>query len=163
MTPCVRIYTDGSCLGNGSPFAVGGWAAIIENDRKQLRISGRAEPTTSQRMELTAAIEALKALKKPTTVELFTDSQYLRMGCLEWLEQWKERGWVTASKKPVQNDDLWRELDALLKVHSVVVHWVKGHSGHPMNELADTLARAACDGGGVKSYGTAGTVMLPAS
>ena len=115
MLSYVRIYTDGSCPGNGSPFAVGGWAAIIENDRRQLRISGRAEsPTTNQRMELTAAIEALKLLKKPMKVKLYTDSQYLRRGWLEWLEQWKERGWKTAAKTPVQNEDLWQQLDMLL-------------------------------------------------
>lgn len=156
MTACVRIYTDGSCLGNGSPFAVGGWAAIIENDEKQFRINGRGESTTSQQMELTAAIEALKALKRPTTVELFTDSQYLCRGCDEWLEHWKQRGWLTAAKKPVKNDDLWRQLDELLQLHSVTTYWVKGHNGHAMNELADTLARQACDGEFVRSYGIAG-------
>lgn len=162
MSSCIRIYTDGSCLNNGSPFAVGGWAAILENGRQQLRLSGREEPATSQRMELTAAIQALQALKKPTTVKLITDSQYLRRGCLEWLAQWKERGWLTAARKPVQNDDLWRRLDTLLEMHTVAIHWIKGHSGHPMNELADALARRACEGETVRSYGLAGDTVPPA-
>src|SRR5690606_12669265 len=120
-----------------------------------LRISGQEQPTTNQRMELTAAIQGLQALKKPSQVELVTDSQYLRKGCLEWLKQWKARGWRTAAKKPVQNEDLWQQLDALLQLHSVSIRWVKGHSGHPLNELADTLARLACEGETVRSYGRA--------
>jgi ribonuclease HI len=138
MTPDVTIYTDGACSGNPGP---GGWGAILMSRGQEREIMGGEILTTNNRMEMTAAIRALGALKRPCKVELHTDSQYLRQGITEWLAGWKARGWRTADKKPVKNEDLWRELDAARARHDVSWHWVKGHAGHPLNERADALAR----------------------
>lgn len=132
------IYTDGACEGNPG---VGAWAAIISSDAEGERaLSGGAPATTNNRMELTAAIEALRALSGRRTVLLYTDSEYLRNGITAWLANWKRRGWRTASRQPVKNADLWRELDALNERHDVSWHWVRGHAGNPQNERADRLA-----------------------
>ena len=138
MTPKVVIYTDGACSGNPGP---GGWGAILMSGDHTREICGGEADTTNNRMELMAAIAALEALKRPCTVELYTDSQYLRQGISEWLAGWKARGWRTASKAPVKNEDLWRRLDAARARHDVKWLWVKGHAGHPLNERADALAR----------------------
>ncbi|WP_297359522.1 ribonuclease HI [Acidiferrobacter sp.] len=146
----VVIYTDGACRGNPGP---GGWGAILEAGGHERTLSGAEPATTNNRMELQAAIAALKALNRACEVELVTDSQYVRRGITEWLAQWKRRGWLTAARRPVANADLWRELDAAADRHTVRWHWVKGHSGHPGNERADRLANDAIDrllGGGVK-------------
>ncbi len=138
MTPFVVIYTDGACRGNPGP---GGWGAILTSGDKEREICGGELATTNNRMELMAAIAALEALKRPCKVELHTDSQYLRNGITEWMRGWKARGWKTAAKEPVKNEDLWRRLDEARSRHEVSWHWVKGHAGHPMNERADGLAR----------------------
>jgi ribonuclease HI len=138
MNDDVVIYTDGACSGNPGP---GGWGAILTAGQHEREICGGEPATTNNRMELTAAIRALEALKRPCRVELHTDSQYVRQGITEWLAGWKQRGWRTADKKPVKNEDLWRELDAARSRHQVSWRWVKGHAGHPMNERADALAR----------------------
>ncbi|HEY2658957.1 MAG TPA: ribonuclease HI [Caulobacteraceae bacterium] len=138
MTPFVVIYTDGACRGNPGP---GGWGAILTSGEKEREICGGELDTTNNRMELMAAIAALEALKRPCKVELHTDSQYLRTGITEWLAGWKARGWRTAAKAPVKNEDLWRRLDEARLRHQVDWRWVKGHAGHPMNERADGLAR----------------------
>jgi ribonuclease HI len=138
MTPVV-IYTDGACSGNPGP---GGWGAILMAGGKEREIMGGEANTTNNRMELMAAIRALEALTRPCKVELHTDSQYVRQGITEWMRGWKARGWKTADKKPVKNEDLWRELDAARAPHEVDWRWVKGHAGHPLNERADALARA---------------------
>ena len=136
-TPVI-IFTDGACSGNPGP---GGWGAILmyKKHRKEL-IGGEAE-TTNNRMELMAAIEALRALNKPSEVDLHTDSNYVKNGITEWITKWKQNGWKTSNKKPVKNEELWRELDELRNRHNVKWHWVKGHAGHPENERADELAR----------------------
>ncbi len=138
MTPEVIIYTDGACSGNPGP---GGWGAILMYGAHERELWGGEPHTTNNRMELMAAIKALEALKRPCRVELHTDSQYLRQGVTEWLAGWKARGWRTAAKAPVKNEDLWRALDAARARHEVAWRWVKGHSGHPLNERADGLAR----------------------
>lgn len=138
MTPRVVIYTDGACRGNPGP---GGWGAIMIHGQRERELCGGEELTTNNRMELTAAAEALLALKRPCRVELHTDSQYVRQGITEWLAGWKTRGWRTAGKSPVKNEDLWRRLDAARLRHEVDWRWVKGHSGHPLNDRADALAR----------------------
>ena len=130
----MKVYTDGSCLGNPGP---GGWACIFQNEEQ---LCGSETHTTNNRMEMQAAIEALRALAEPSKVELFTDSQYLRKGICEWLKGWKARGWKTAAKAPVKNVDLWQALDAAQAVHQVEWRWVRGHSGHVGNERADVLA-----------------------
>ena len=133
------IYTDGSCLVNPGP---GGWGALVLPDQGELqRLSGGEAHTTNTRMELTAAIRALEALKRPVPVTIYTDSQYLRQGITEWLAGWKRKNWRTSTKQPVKNEDLWRELDALVQVYEIDWRWVKGHAGHPENERADELAR----------------------
>jgi ribonuclease HI len=134
----VVIYTDGACSGNPGP---GGWGAILIAKGAEREIMGGEADTTNNRMEMTAAIRALEALKRPCVVELHTDSQYLRQGVTEWLAAWKRRGWRTADNKPVKNEDLWRALDAARARHEVSWRWVKGHNGHPLNERADALAR----------------------
>jgi ribonuclease HI len=139
----IRIWTDGACLGNPGP---GGWGALMRWNGHEKELSGGEANTTNNRMELMAAIQALDALKRPSTVELTTDSQYVRKGMLEWMANWKRNGWRTAAKKPVKNDDLWKRLDAAVARHDVSWHWVKGHSGHPENERADELASAAARG-----------------
>ena len=138
MTPDVVIYTDGACRGNPGP---GGWGAILMSGGHEREICGGELATTNNRMELTAAIEALNALKRPCRVELHTDSQYVRNGISEWLRIWKARGWRTTSKGAVKNEDLWRRLDEARARHEVDWRWVKGHNGHPLNERADALAR----------------------
>ena len=134
----VRIHTDGACSGNPGP---GGWGAILAWNDHERELKGGEPHTTNNRMELTAAIAALDALKRPCTVDLFTDSQYLRSGITTWITTWKRNGWRTAERKPVKNVDLWQRLDQLLTRHEVHWHWVKGHSGHDLNERADRLAR----------------------
>jgi len=134
----VIIHTDGACSGNPGP---GGWGAILEFDGRKKELFGGEAHTTNNRMELSAAIEALKALKKPCQVEIHTDSQYLRDGITKWIRSWKKNGWRTAGRKPVKNDDLWQALDALILIHNVSWHWVRGHAGHDLNERADELAR----------------------
>ena len=139
----VDIWTDGACSGNPGP---GGWGAILRFYGKEREISGGATDTTNNRMELTAAIEALGALKRPVTARLHTDSIYVKDGITKWIHSWKANGWRTASRKPVKNQDLWRALDAVMAPHRIEWHWVKGHSGHPENDRADELARAAIEG-----------------
>jgi ribonuclease HI len=139
-TPEVEIFTDGACRGNPGP---GGWGAILRFGAVEKELSGGAAATTNNRMEMTAAIEGLSALKRPCLVRLYTDSQYLRDGIMRWLPQWKTRSWRTADKKPVKNVDLWQRLDAAAARHQVEWVWVRGHAGHPENERADALARAA--------------------
>ena len=139
MSDCdVTIHTDGACSGNPGP---GGWGVILRFGDKEKELKGGEPHTTNNRMELMAAIAALEALKRPCTVDLHTDSQYLRNGIMSWIKNWKRNGWRTADKKPVKNVELWQRLDAALKQHDVRWHWVKGHAGHPENERADQLAR----------------------
>lgn len=134
----VFIYTDGACSGNPGP---GGWGALLRYGEKTKEMMGGEPDTTNNRMELTAAIMALEALKRPCTVDLWTDSQYVRQGITGWLYGWKANGWRTADKKPVKNAELWQRLDAARLRHEVHWHWVKGHAGHPENERVDALAR----------------------
>lgn len=136
--PRVVVHTDGACSGNPGP---GGWGAILEFRGIEKELYGGEPETTNNRMELTAAIEALAALKRPSTVELHTDSMYLRDGITQWIHNWKRNGWKTAAKKPVKNADLWQRLDELLSGHKIDWRWVKGHAGHDLNERADELAR----------------------
>ena len=136
----VEIHTDGACSGNPGP---GGWGAVLRWRGQRRELSGFAPATTNNRMELEAAIAALETLKRPMTVELWTDSNYLRQGITEWLPAWKARGWRTADKKPVKNQDLWQRLEKALDNHRIVWRWVKGHSGNPDNDRADQLARQA--------------------
>ena len=138
MTPQVIIYTDGACRGNPGP---GGWGAILMTGAHKRELRGGDLATTNNRMELMGAISALEALNRPCRVELHTDSQYVRTGITEWLAGWKARGWRTAAKAPVKNEDLWRRLDEARLRHEVDWRWVKGHNGHPLNERADELAR----------------------
>ena len=138
VTPGVVIYTDGSCRGNPGP---GGWGAILMMGDHKKEIWGGEPQTTNNRMELRAAIEALDALTRPCRVELHTDSQYVRNGITQWLSLWKARGWRTTTKGAVKNEDLWRQLDEARLRHHVDWRWIKGHSGHEMNERADALAR----------------------
>ena len=141
MNPVV-IYTDGACRGNPGP---GGWGAVLTAGDHVKEINGAEPETTNNRMELTAAIRALRALNRHCQVRLYTDSQYVRTGVTEWLEQWKARDWRTASRKPVKNIDLWQALDAELVRHTIEWHWVKGHAGVPGNDHADRLANEAID------------------
>jgi len=134
----VEIFTDGACSGNPGP---GGWGAILRWRGTERELCGGEARTTNNRMELMAAIMALESLKRNVTVRLYTDSTYLRQGIIEWLPQWKRRGWRTADKKPVKNVDLWQRLEAALAEHKIEWHWVRGHSGHVENERADELAR----------------------
>ncbi|MDP3748369.1 MAG: ribonuclease HI [Phenylobacterium sp.] len=138
MTPQVVIYTDGACSGNPGP---GGWGAVLISGDHVREICGGEPASTNNRMELMAAIQALEALKKPCKVELHTDSTYVMKGISEWIHAWKKRGWMTADKKPVKNDDLWKRLDTARLRHDVAWRWVKGHNGHELNERADALAR----------------------
>jgi len=138
----VEIYTDGACRGNPGP---GGWAALLLSGAHEREISGAELATTNNRMELTAVIRALEALKRPVSGRIYTDSQYVRRGILEWLTQWKARGWKTADKKPVKNQDLWQVLDEVSRRHQLEWHWVKGHSGNAGNERVDALANRAID------------------
>ncbi len=136
----VTIHTDGGCHGNPGP---GGWAAVLTFGKFTRALSGAEPETTNNRMELTAAIEALKALKEPCIVEFYTDSQYLRHGITLWIEGWKRNGWRTKSKEPVKNEDLWRALDQVRAPHQIDWRWVKGHAGHAGNERCDQLATEA--------------------
>jgi ribonuclease HI len=136
----LTIYTDGACLGNPGP---GGWAALVVDGDERRELSGYEPATTNNRMELQAAVEALRSLDEPARVELHTDSQYLRNGMHEWLARWKRNGWRTADRKPVKNTDLWQTLDTLAARHEVRWHWLRGHAGHPENERCDALANEA--------------------
>ena len=138
----VEIYTDGACRGNPGP---GGWAALLSFGEREKELAGAEEHTTNNRMELTAVIRALEALKRPVEARVFTDSEYVRRGITEWVTSWKARGWKTADRKPVKNQDLWEELDRLAAQHRIQWHWVKGHSGIPGNERVDRLANEAID------------------
>lgn len=140
VIPDVIIFTDGACSGNPGP---GGWGALLKFGRQEKELTGGELETTNNRMELTAAIEALKALKRPCHVQFYTDSEYLRKGITEWISTWKRRGWKTAGKKPVKNQDLWRALDAVIQKHQIQWHWVRGHAGQRENERVDKLARRA--------------------
>ncbi|MBP5352391.1 MAG: ribonuclease HI [Alphaproteobacteria bacterium] len=140
MTTRVEIFTDGACSGNPG---IGGWGAILRYKDVEKELSGGELDTTNNRMELTAVIEALKALKKPCNISLYTDSKYVMSGITEWMENWKQNGWRTANKKSdVKNIDLWQQLDELCNLHEIRWVWVKGHNGHPENERCDALARA---------------------
>lgn len=138
----VEVFTDGACRGNPGP---GGWGAILRFQGKEKEIYGAMKETTNNQMELKAAIEALSCLKEPCRVSLTTDSEYVRKGITEWLENWKAKGWRTAQRKPVKNQEYWQILDLLNRKHTVSWHWVKGHAGHPDNERADALANKAID------------------
>lgn len=140
MSDIVEIHTDGACSGNPGP---GGWGAVLNWRGKERELSGGERLTTNNRMELLAAIEALETLRRPMQVRLWTDSQYLRQGITTWLDGWRARGWRTAGKQPVKNQDLWERLDAAQARHQVEWRWLKGHAGHAENERADKLARAA--------------------
>ena len=140
--PKVEIFTDGACRGNPGP---GGWAALIRMGARERELSGGESPTTNNRMELLAAIEALKALKRPCRVQLTTDSNYVRDGITKWIHGWRRNGWRTADRKPVKNADLWQALLDAAEPHRIEWHWVKGHSGHAENDRVDELACAAAD------------------
>ena len=142
MKKHVTIYTDGACRGNPGP---GGWGAVLRYGRHEKILSGAETNTTNNRMELTAAIQALAAIHEHCRIELHTDSQYLQKGITEWITAWKKRHWKKADNKPVKNADLWEALDHETNRHEVTWHWVKGHSGHPENELADRIANQAID------------------
>ena len=137
MSGVVEIFTDGACKGNPGP---GGWGALLRYGAHEKKLHGGEPDTTNNRMELTAVIQALGALKRPSRVRVTTDSQYVRNGITSWIHNWKRRGWKTASRAPVKNVDLWQALDAEVNRHRVEWHWVRGHTGHPENELADRLA-----------------------
>ena len=140
--PHVEIFTDGACKGNPGP---GGWGAILRSNGKERELSGGESPTTNNRMELMAAIEALNALKKPCHVQLYTDSVYVRDGITKWIHGWRRNGWRTSDKKPVKNTELWQALLEASAPHRIDWHWVKGHAGHPENERADALACAEAE------------------
>ncbi len=137
MTPKVLIYTDGACRGNPGP---GGWGAILISNGREKELCGGEPATTNNRMELMAAIQALEALNRPCKVELHTDSTYVKNGVTQWIHGWKARGWKTADKSPVKNEDLWKRIDQARARHEVDWRWVKGHAGHELNERADVLA-----------------------
>ena len=136
----VQIFTDGACSGNPGP---GGWAAILRFADKEKEIFGGEALTTNNRMELTAAVKGLGALKRPCTVVVYTDSRYVMDGITQWMPRWKANGWKTSDKKPVKNSDLWNALESAASQHKITWRWVEGHSGHPENERADRLARSA--------------------
>jgi ribonuclease HI len=142
MNDQVEIYCDGACRGNPGP---GGWGALLRTEGHEKRLCGSALDTTNNRMELTGAIEGLRALKRPCVVTVWTDSEYVKKGMTEWLAGWKARGWKTAAKAPVKNADLWQELEQEAARHQVDWRWVKGHAGHEGNEIADELANQAID------------------
>ena len=141
MNEVIEIYTDGACKGNPG---VGGWGALLRSGKHTREIFGGEALTTNNRMELTAVIRALEALKRPSHVRLHTDSKYVQQGISSWIHRWKKRGWRTADKKPVKNEDLWRELDEAASKHEIEWIWVRGHSGHDGNERADELANRGC-------------------
>jgi len=136
----VEIFTDGACSGNPGP---GGWGAILRAGGQEKELSGGERATTNNRMEMMAVIRGLAALKTPSSVTLYTDSRYVLDGATKWIVNWKKNGWKTADKKPVKNEDLWRQLEAETARHQIVWKWVRGHDGHPENERADALARGA--------------------
>lgn len=139
----LKIYTDGACAGNPGP---GGWSAIIISDSKTIELFGGAKLTTNNKMELTAAIKALEAVKaSEISIDLYTDSKYVIQGINDWIDGWKSKGWKTSGKKPVKNVELWKQLDTLNQKYSVNWHWVKGHSDDPGNDMADLLANQAMD------------------
>jgi ribonuclease HI len=138
----VEMYADGACRGNPGP---GGWGVLLRAAGRERTLHGGAPLTTNNRMELTAVIRGLEALKHPCRVQLYTDSQYVQKGITQWIHDWKRRGWRTADKKPVKNIDLWQALDAAASRHAVSWHWVKGHAGHDGNERADALANRGID------------------
>ena len=142
MSPEAEIYTDGACRGNPGR---GGWGAVLRYKGHEKTLYGAEPLTTNNRMELMAAIRALESLKRPCRVRLTTDSQYLQKGITEWMSNWKRNGWKTAARKPVKNADLWQRLDTAIVGHEIQWEWVRGHSGHPENELADELANKAID------------------
>jgi ribonuclease HI len=142
LTSTIEIYTDGACRGNPGP---GGWGVLLVAGRHRKTLHGGEPETTNNRMELTAAIKALNALKRPSQVVLHTDSKYVMHGITEWMANWKKRGWKTASRKPVKNQDLWVALDEAIQRHDIKWVWVKGHSGHDGNEEADALANRGID------------------
>ncbi|MCW8945639.1 MAG: ribonuclease HI [Sedimenticola sp.] len=145
MTERVEVFTDGACKGNPGP---GGWGALMRFKGKERQLYGGEPGTTNNRMELLAVISALEALTRPSQVRVTTDSRYVQNGITDWINNWKRNGWKTAAKKPVKNSDLWQRLDQLVATHDVTWAWVKGHSGHPENELADCLANK-----GVEEFG----------
>jgi ribonuclease HI len=138
----VEIYADGACRGNPGP---GGWGVVLRAGGVERELFGGEPATTNNRMELTAVIRALEALKRRCSVQVYTDSQYVQKGITEWVHSWKRRGWRTADKKPVKNEDLWRRLDELSREHTIEWHWVRGHAGHVENERADALANLGVD------------------
>jgi len=138
----IEIYTDGACRGNPGP---GGWGVLLKSRGREKELYGGESETTNNRMELTAAIQGLAALKRPSKVTLTTDSQYVRKGITEWISNWKKNGWVNSAKKPVANSDLWKKLDAVAQQHEIDWRWVKGHSGHVDNERVDELANRGID------------------
>jgi ribonuclease HI len=142
MQPMVRIHTDGACRGNPGP---GGWGAVLEQGAHRKTLHGGEQLTTNNRMELTAVIKALEALKRPCDVQLYSDSRYVLQGITEWLPNWKKNGWRTSARKPVMNSDLWQALDSAAARHQIKWHWVKGHSGDAGNEAADLLANRGID------------------
>lgn len=142
MASIVEIFTDGACRGNPGP---GGWGAVLRYNDSEKELCGAEPLTTNNRMELIAAIKALESLKRPCTVQLTTDSVYVRSGITEWMHGWKKKNWMTAGKKPVKNIDLWQQLDQATLHHDIEWHWVKGHSGHRENDRADALANLAID------------------
>jgi ribonuclease HI len=150
----VRIYTDGACKGNPGP---GGWGAVLVWGQHEREIYGGEGRTTNNRMELMAVIQALRTLKGPASVQIYTDSSYVQQGMSAWIQKWKRQGWRTADKKPVKNEDLWRTLDELSQQHKIAWHWVRGHAGHPENERADRLAnRGVLSPGGPAASAAAG-------
>ena len=136
----IQIFTDGACSGNPGP---GGWGVLLRWNGHEKELSGGEAETTNNRMEMMAVIQGLEALKTSSRVALYTDSKYVQQGVNEWLEGWKAKGWKTASKKPVKNQDLWQRIDSLIRQHDVEFHWVRGHAGHAENERVDKLAVAA--------------------
>jgi ribonuclease HI len=142
MNNIIEIFTDGACKGNPGP---GGWGALLRYQEHEKKLKGAEANTTNNRMELTAEIEALRQIKRTSVVHITTDSVYVKQGITEWLPRWKQRAWKTADKKPVKNQDLWQLLDTLVQQHDVTWFWVKGHSGHIENEIADQLANEAIE------------------
>lgn len=138
----IQIFTDGACKGNPGP---GGWGVLLRFNDQEKTLKGAEAHTTNNRMELMAAIQGLMALTRACEVELYTDSQYLRQGMMDWMKQWKKKGWRNSKNEPVKNADLWKQLDELARGHKITWHWVKGHSGHPENDRVDALANEAIE------------------